>query len=68
VLRWRFSINPATVYRKAMLQLNANPGVLEVRCRAIRKNVHLALAVSQAARVIMLDTRAKIAVARQTSA
>uniref|UniRef100_A0A7S3QZD6 Uncharacterized protein n=1 Tax=Dunaliella tertiolecta TaxID=3047 RepID=A0A7S3QZD6_DUNTE len=33
VLRWRFSINPAAVYRKAMIQLNSNPGVLEVRAR-----------------------------------
>ncbi|GIL60945.1 hypothetical protein Vafri_15773 [Volvox africanus] len=29
-LRWRTEISPAAIYRKAMVQLNTNPGVLEV--------------------------------------
>ncbi|GIL69182.1 hypothetical protein Vretifemale_146 [Volvox reticuliferus] len=29
-LRWRTEISPAAVYRQAMVQLNTNPGVLEV--------------------------------------
>ena len=33
-LKWRYTINPNAVYRKAMMRLNTSPAVLEVKCIA----------------------------------
>ena len=37
-VRRLYTINPDSVYRKAMLQLNTNPAILEVRLASIAKN------------------------------